>query len=129
MKKFALASALIVSTACTAAFASDIQKDIVDLPAQTLHYGALPTALNQVIPVMPASVCGIDGTVLLKFDISENGRVSNIEVVNSTDEKLAKFSKAMVRRWEFSNTGSTVSVQQPVVFDGENEFPTLLALN
>ena len=128
MKKFVTFAALL-SIASFSLFAADTSEEIVDLPAHQMHYGSIPALVDQTVPAMPNSISGIDGYVLLQFDISENGRVSDIMVVKATNDKLAKYSQAMVRRWTFDNPGARVTAHQPIIFETEKDFPTLLAIN
>lgn len=106
---------------------ADIRDTIQDLPPQTIEYGSMPSAVEQAIPAMPASVASSDGYVLMRFDILESGRVSNIEVVEASDEHFAKFSRAMVRRWSFDNPGEAVTAIQPIVFEAGSHRPLMLA--
>jgi len=128
MNKFSIVSAFL-AISVSAAIAAETKDGIVTLPAQVLHYGSFPVAIEQTVPEMPASIANLNGKVYLQFEISESGRVSNIQVLNTTDDKLSKYSMAMVRRWEFSNPGEKVTAHQAIVFDADNNFPTLLALN
>ncbi len=128
MKKKITIAALI-GILSIAANAAEQTTAIIDLPAQEIHYGAIPALIDQSVPEMPNSISGVDGHVLLQFNISEAGRVSDIQVIRSSNDKLAKYSKAMVRRWAFENPGGHVTALQPIIFEADNEFPTLLAAN
>ena len=128
MKKFITFAALL-SIASLSLVGAQSTDDIVELPAHQLKYNSIPSLVDQVVPEMPNSISGIEGYVLLQFDISESGRVSDIQVVKASHEKLAKYSQAMVRRWKFENPGQRVTAHQPIVFETENDFPTLLAIN
>jgi hypothetical protein len=111
-----------------AAIATDSDEQVLTLPTQMMHYGVFPTAVEQPVPVLPDSIAGAAGYVLIQFDIASNGRLSNITVLEASDEQLAKFARVMVRSWVYSNTGPTVTATQPIVFEAGSQNPILLAL-
>jgi hypothetical protein len=104
------------------------EERLIELPPQIIHYGTLaPVPVSQAVPDMPSSIQGIDGFVLLQFDISEKGRVSNIVVVEQTDKRMAKYSLGMVRKWRYENRDTGITALQPIIFEGTKKSPTLLA--
>ncbi|BET96928.1 TonB system transport protein TonB [Xenorhabdus sp. TCT-1] len=63
-----------------------------------------PKALNRPDPVYPSRALqlGTEGTVKVKFDIDENGRVKNIEIISANPKNIfeREVKKAM-RRWRY----------------------------
>lgn len=128
MKTLTIFAALLAAVSFSLS-AAEKEEKIIELPAHQLYYNGIPNIVDQVVPEMPNSISGLEGYVVLQFDISEKGRVSDIQVVKASHDKLAKYSQAMVRRWKFDNPGERVTAQQPIVFESEKDFPTLLAIN
>lgn len=118
--------AVVLTAFCSVANAAPSDA-IQDLPAQVIQYGAMPAPVEQSIPVLPTSIAASDGYVLMRFEILESGRIANIEVLEASDAQMAKFSRAMVRRWSYDNPGESVVALQPIVFEAGSQRPLLLA--
>lgn len=61
--------------------------------------------IDRIEPTFPkeAQVKGIEGYVLLRFDINEEGRAENIEVVKSEPRNMFdKEAKTAVRKWKYA---------------------------
>ena len=83
--------------------------------------------VKRVTPVVPSSVSRKEsGHVIVRFEIGENGRVSNVEVIESTPQGV--FDEAAVtavRKWIYEprkENGAPVSSQAKarLVFDTAN---------
>ena len=122
----ALAAFLVAFVGAT--YATDSNEQVFTLPTQMVRYGTFPTALEQPVTELPQSISGKDGYVMLQFEIAESGRLSNITILETSDEQLAKFSRVMVRRWVYANPGQSMTAIQPIVFEAGSLNPVLLAL-
>lgn len=118
--------AVVLTAFCSIANAAP-SDTIQDLPAQVIQYGSLPAPEVQPIPALPSSIADSDGYVLMRFEILASGRLANIEVLEASDPQMAKFSRAMVRRWSYDNPGESVVALQPIVFEAGSHRPLLLA--
>ena len=128
MKNLALILASLLAAALLASAAESQDERIIDLDPEVVRMmEATPVAIVQPVPALPDSIAKIDGYVLLRFDISENGRLSNVEVVEATHKKLAKFSLGMVREWIYSDLEQPLTAIQPILFEAEKGKPTLYA--
>lgn len=65
-----------------------------------------PVKLRDVRPVYPVhlATAGVEGTVVLKGSIGEDGMVADLSVVSSSNPELAAAAADAVRQWEFDET-------------------------
>ncbi|MDC9595365.1 TonB system transport protein TonB [Xenorhabdus anantnagensis] len=69
-----------------------------------------PKALNRPKPDYPsrAQQLGTEGTVTVKFDIDENGRVKNIEIISATPRNVFEGAvRNAMRKWRYEKTPAT----------------------
>ena len=120
---------ILLSLVCSSSIFAENDSKIIDLePAIIRLADQTPTIEIKYVPELPASLMKEDGHVVLKFIVNKSGRVSNIEVVDRSCDKLAKYSRGMVRRWEFKSLPHAVTAIQPIYFEVDKKTPTLLAL-
>jgi protein TonB len=120
------------SNAPAASGPADGSAVIAPLPAAPAAAPAVPSAIDvvpaklvkRVTPVAPASIATkTRGEVVLRFEIGENGKVSQIEVVESTPQGVFdEAARDAVRKWVYEprkENGVAVSsmAQARLVFD------------
>ncbi|MEQ1975575.1 TonB system transport protein TonB [Xenorhabdus sp. SGI240] len=69
-----------------------------------------PKALNRPDPIYPsrAKQLGTEGTVKVKFDIDENGRVRNIEIISANPKNVFdREVKNAMRKWRYEKIPAT----------------------
>lgn len=72
-----------------------------------------PTPISQSMPVVPAGLSDVKGTIHVKMVITESGSVSDATVVKSTAESLNTSAVDCVNSWKFNpakKNGQNVAV-------------------
>jgi protein TonB len=75
----------------------------IGAPGPTLYNDGPLVALVRVAPVYPARAIsqGLEGTVLVQFDVGSNGQVANVVVVESSNRVFEKAAIQAAERFKF----------------------------
>jgi TonB family protein len=100
------------------------QIDAAELPPLSGYAGAKPTPINRPGPAYPslAERAGIEGKVRLRFDVREDGSVTNVRVVESAPPLLFdSVALYAVSSWEYQPGQAAESQQVTLRFDLTDE--------
>ena len=77
-------------------------------PGPIVNPGAVLTPIITIEPIYPERCAsrGIEGHVLVEFDVTGDGAVTNARILSSTSRCLNKSAIAAVTRWRYSPTGT-----------------------
>jgi protein TonB len=76
---------------------------VIGVPGPALYNDGPLVALVRVVPVYPARAIsqGLEGTVVVQFDVGSNGQVANVVVVESSNRLFEKAAIQAAERFKF----------------------------